>query len=220
MPEIPKPTTPEISNDEEVDEEPTGKLIDAKKRFATKRKLAGIPAGKTFTEPIESERQERERRMTNFRLFARWHGIKRTLIAEEVEEIMTGVKQKLLPANSNVISLDQRRPEKLGTDVKKYDRSRFDHATLNFDQILGQDLRNGNFHDTKFINARLIGSDLSNAVLTDCDFRGADLRYANFNGTDLSGADLSTAIIDETTTFKGANLTGTKLPENFPKPKN
>src|SRR5262249_10192029 len=68
----------------------------------------------------------------------------------------------------------------------------FDHARLHGVKFYNSDLRT-----TTFVGAKMRFAELSGADLRGCDFRLADLGNAHLPG----------AVIDETTDFRGANLT-------------
>jgi uncharacterized protein YjbI with pentapeptide repeats len=63
-----------------------------------------------------------------------------------------------------------------------------------------------------FEYADLTSADFSRSEMKYCSFRGANLHNTDFENCDLTGADLEFAHIDETTKFKGANLTNAKMP--------
>lgn len=63
-----------------------------------------------------------------------------------------------------------------------------------------------------FEYADLTSADFSRSEMKYCSFRGANLHNTDFEDCDLTGADLEFAHIDETTKFKGANLSNAKMP--------
>lgn len=63
-----------------------------------------------------------------------------------------------------------------------------------------------------FEYADLTGADFSRSEMKYCSFRGANLHNTDFENCDLTGSDLEFAHVDETTKFKGAILTGVKMP--------
>jgi uncharacterized protein YjbI with pentapeptide repeats len=64
-----------------------------------------------------------------------------------------------------------------------------------------------------FEYADLTNADFSRSEMKFCSFRGANLRDTDFENCDLTGANFEFAYIDETTKFKGANLTDAKMPK-------
>jgi len=84
--------------------------------------------------------------------------------------------------------------------------------------LRGADLEGANLRGAKLAKADLHQADLSGADLQDVGFDGTDLfeaklREANLQGADLSGAEGGL----RTEQLAGANLTGTKLPEQLSK---
>jgi uncharacterized protein YjbI with pentapeptide repeats len=76
-------------------------------------------------------------------------------------------------------------------------------GTLFIDSIL---------NSCSFEYADLTSADFSRSEMKYCSFRGANLHNTDFENCDLTGADFEFAHIDETTKFKGANLTNAKMP--------
>jgi uncharacterized protein YjbI with pentapeptide repeats len=65
-------------------------------------------------------------------------------------------------------------------------------------------------------HARLDSSTLTGAIMNRADMRGARLRDADLTGAQLCGADLSGAVLDERTSFAGAEAsTRTLWPDAF-----
>ena len=92
------------------------------------------------------------------------------------------------------------------------------------------DLRGAYIPEINLSQARLLGADLSGAILTEADLNRIYLHQANLSGANLKGADLRGAILTEAdlnraylhqAKLNGANLTGasynshTTWPDNF-----
>ena len=85
-------------------------------------------------------------------------------------------------------------------------------------ELTNVDLSGANLTGANLKNAQLIGVDLTGTNLSTADLSGAKLQKLNLSGTNFSDAeleqtDLTGVIIDKTTRFEGATLTGVNLSE-------
>ena len=104
-----------------------------------------------------------------------------------------------------------------GVILKKFNLTnvRLPWADLTGADLSGADLTNADLRCANFINARLVGTDLTAADLSNANLGGADLSYANLSQTNfvyanLSGADFRGSILKNATFFR-ADLTMAKL---------
>jgi uncharacterized protein YjbI with pentapeptide repeats len=79
--------------------------------------------------------------------------------------------------------------------------------------LSGANLKGANLERAKLIDVELTGTNLSSADLTRAKLQKANLVQTNFSDAKLEDADLTGAIIDKTTKFEGATLTGINLSE-------
>jgi uncharacterized protein YjbI with pentapeptide repeats len=88
--------------------------------------------------------------------------------------------------------------------------SNLTEADFAFSDLVNARLSYANLRRSDFSLSNLRGADLSHSVLKHANLAEADLSGANLAHADLSFADLSDVIIDESTIFSGANLTGAR----------